>query len=214
MSTIKFEARISYPELEYPIVWREKKAIKCDPITKTTVSGEPLTPKEQKDMKYSCQIIIPKTDTNTVKMYENAVNEAIIEGRERFGKAYAVPAYKAGMVLPQNVKMGLVDGDLNAPEDPNKVGCWYITSTNMRKVKCVGRQRGVEINPADIYPGEVCRFILNLRAFLNVSKGVSNHVQAVQSTGTGESFIDSVDVETAFDYEEILLTSAEDLSFE
>ena len=57
--------------------------------------------------KYSCSLIIPKSDTVTVGKIREAIEQAKQEG---------VP--KWGGKIPPNLKLPLRDGDVDRPEDP------------------------------------------------------------------------------------------------
>ena len=58
------------------------------------------------DEKYSVSLIIPKSDTKTVKDIQNAVEQAKQDGKAKFGGR-----------IPANLKLPLRDGDIERPDD-------------------------------------------------------------------------------------------------
>ena len=62
--------------------------------------------------KYSCSLIIPKTDVDTLKKINAAIEEA---------KQNGIP--KWGGKVPPNLKLPLRDGDIDRPGDDAYAGC-------------------------------------------------------------------------------------------
>ena len=65
--------------------------------------------------KYSCSLIIPKSDTVTIGKIREAIEQAKQEG---------VP--KWGGKIPSNLKLPLRDGDVDRPEDPAYAEAYQI----------------------------------------------------------------------------------------
>ena len=72
--------------------------------------------------KYSCSLIIPKSDTVTVGKIREAIEQAKQEG---------VP--KWGGKIPSNLKLPLRDGDVDRPEDPAYADSYFINATSQEQ---------------------------------------------------------------------------------
>ena len=71
--------------------------------------------------KYSCSLIIPKSDTVTVGKIREAIEQAKQEG---------VP--KWGGKIPPNLKLPLRDGDVDRPEDPAYADSYFMSRAELR----------------------------------------------------------------------------------
>ncbi|HML49570.1 MAG TPA: DUF2815 family protein, partial [Clostridia bacterium] len=70
------------------------------------------------DPKYSCSIIIPKSDTETIAAIHAAIDCAIKEGVGKFG----------GKIPPKSaLKLPLRDGDTER-DDENYKGCYFVNA--------------------------------------------------------------------------------------
>ena len=69
--------------------------------------------------KYSCSLIIPKSDTITVGKIREAIEQAKQEG---------VP--KWGGKIPPNLKLPLRDGDVDRPDDPAYENRYFINASS------------------------------------------------------------------------------------
>ena len=65
--------------------------------------------------KYSCSLIIPKSDTVTVGKIREAIEQAKQEGVSKWGGK-----------IPPNLKLPLRDGDVDRPEDPAYADSYFI----------------------------------------------------------------------------------------
>ena len=114
--------------------------------------------------KYECVCIIPKTDTKTVAMFNEALEAAKQEGI----------ASKWGGKLPRNFDAGLRDGD--EKEDPAFEGCWYFNAKSNRKpgVRVLEEGEVLEVlENDDFYSGCYGAVVVNLFPY---SKGGNNGV--------------------------------------
>ena len=75
-----------------------------------TAKGSNLNP----ELRFSTDILIPKTDTQTVAAVSAAIQAATAEGVERLWKGKA----------PAKLNSPLKDGDER--DDPNYKGCWVL----------------------------------------------------------------------------------------
>ena len=92
--------------------------------------------------KYSCSLIIPKSDTVTVGKIREAIEQAKQEG---------VP--KWGGKIPSNLKLPLRDGDVDRPEDPAYADSYFINATSQEQPGVVDRKRVKITDTLAIYSG-------------------------------------------------------------
>lgn len=90
--------------------------------------------------KYSCSLIIPKSDTDTVGKIREAIEQAKQEG---------VP--KWGGKIPPNLKLPLRDGDVDRPDDPAYENSYFINATSQEQPGVVDRKRVKITDPLAIY---------------------------------------------------------------
>ena len=69
------------------------------------------------DEKYSVSIIIPKSDTKTIKAINNAIEAAKQEGIAKFGGK-----------IPANLKLPLRDGDTDREDDENYANSYFVNA--------------------------------------------------------------------------------------
>ena len=80
------------------------------------------------DEKYSVSLIIPKSDTKTVKDIQNAVEQAKQDGKAKFGGR-----------IPANLKLPLRDGDIERPDDEAYKDCYFINCNSKDKPQIVDK---------------------------------------------------------------------------
>ena len=84
------------------------------------------------DPKYSCSIIIPKSDIETVNAINAAIECAMKEGIGKFG----------GKIPPKGaLKLPLRDGDIDRPDDPNYAGAYFVNANSNERPGVVDRRR-------------------------------------------------------------------------
>ena len=95
------------------------------------------------DPKYSCSIIIPKTDTETVNAINAAIDCAIKEGIGKFG----------GKVPPKGaLKLPLRDGDTERDDD-NYAGCYFINANSKTAPQIVDKSVRPILDRSEVYSG-------------------------------------------------------------
>ena len=72
--------------------------------------------------KYSCSLIIPKSDTETIGKIKAAIEEAKQSGVSKWGGK-----------MPPNLKMPLRDGDLERPDDPAYADAFFVNANSREK---------------------------------------------------------------------------------
>lgn len=157
------KVRLSYPKLFKPSVGPS--------------GGEP---------KYSVQLLIPKTDTDTVAKFAAAASEAMTA---KFGNK--VPAKLKLGDVPTDVeilrKCPLRDGD--AEKRPEAKGCWFVNVSAKadRAPGIIDREKVEILDPNEIYAGVYARVALNAYCYdANGSKGLSFGLNSVQKLADGE----------------------------
>ena len=104
--------------------------------------------------KYSCSLIIPKSDTVTIGKIREAIELAKQEG---------VPTW--GGKIPPNLKLPLRDGDVDRPDDPAYENSYFINATSQEQPGIVDRKRVKITDPLAIYSGCYIRASINIYPF-------------------------------------------------
>lgn len=130
--------------------------------------------------KFSCVLLIPKTDTATIAALEECYKEALEEGK----------AKKFGGKIPATVVRPWKDGDLDADQYPEMEGHWKLNVATRTKPPVVDRAKRQLTSDEDIYSGMYVRANINLYAynFNNTKKGITAGLNGVQKLRDGERF--------------------------
>ena len=151
---------------------------------------------EGNDPKYSVSVLIPKTDTETLK----AIKEAVAEAKE-LGKG------KFGGKVPANLKTPLRDGDDERPDDEAYVGCYFLNASSKNKPGVVDLSVQPVLDVTEVYSGCYGRLTLNFYAYsASGNKGIAAGLGNVQKLADGEPLGGFTRAEDDFDSVE----SAED----
>lgn len=161
---------------------------------------EPKAPLGGGDPRYSCSLIIPKNDKETVDAINAAIECAIREGIGKFGGK--IPS-RAQLKLP------LRDGDLERDDDAYK-GCWFINANSKTAPQVVDRRVRPILDHSEIYSGVYAKVSISLFAFsVNGNKGVACGLGNIQKIRDGEPLgghsSASADFDTVDDGEEDFL---------
>lgn len=133
--------------------------------------------------RFSCVIVIPKSDTKTIEKIRTAQQNALENGKMG----------KFGGKIPKNWTDTLHDGDEDADleRNPEYKGCYYMTVGNSIKPGTVDRNYDelTEDDGADgLYSGCYARVSLDGFPFnASGNKGVSFGLRNVQKLGDGEA---------------------------
>ena len=158
MSEIKTKVITGKVRFSYAHVW-EPKAI-----------SEGDTPK------YSVALLIPKTETATIKAIEAAVKAAKEEGKVKFGGK-----------IPANLKLPLRDGDDERPDDENYQGCMFINANTTNKPGIIDAKKLPITNQEDFYSGCYGRASINFYAFnVNGNRGIAAGLGNLQKLEDGD----------------------------
>ena len=130
------------------------------------------------DPKYSCMLLIPKSDRATLKKLRDAQQSALREGASKF----------KGGKPPKNWKDTLRDGDeeKDTEEYPEYEGCYFLNVSGNRRPGVVDINRD-PVEPDEIYSGCYVRASLNAYAFnTQGNQGVSFGLNNIQKVRDGE----------------------------
>ena len=139
--------------------------------------------------KYSCSLIIPKSDTVTIGKIREAVEQAKQEGIPKWGGK-----------LPPNLKLPLRDGDVDRPDDPAYENSYFINATSQEQPGVVDRRKVKITDPLAIYSGCYIRASINIYPFnANGNRGIAAGLSNIQFWEDGEPLNGRVRAEDEFD---------------
>lgn len=152
---------------------------------------EPTAIDEGQDKKYSVSLIIPKSDKETIKKINKAIEAAKEAGKAKFnGK------------IPANLKTPLRDGDEERPEDEAYEGAYFINANAKTKPGLVkkGDMGLVRIeDPEELYSGCFGRASITFYAFnTSGNKGIACGLNNLMKLEDGESLGGRVSAESDF----------------
>ena len=131
--------------------------------------------------KFSVSLIIPKSDTKTVKKIEAAIQAAYEEGEAKLkGNGKSVPALSA-------IKTPLRDGDMERPDDPAYADSYFINANSTTAPGIVDADRQPILERSEVYSGVYGRASINLYAFnSNGNRGIACGLNNLQKIRDGE----------------------------
>ena len=126
--------------------------------------------------KYSCSLIIPKSDTVTVGKIREAIEQAKQEG---------VP--KWGGKIPSNLKMPLRDGDIDRPDDEAYAGCYFLNANSREKPQIVDKAVQPIIDQTEVYSGCYGNITVTFFGYnSNGNRGIAAGLGNIQKVKDGE----------------------------
>jgi hypothetical protein len=129
--------------------------------------------------KYSVAVLIPKSDTKTIKACEAAIDAALEEGKSKKFSGKLPP--KATLKLP------LRDGDEERPDDEAYQGMMFFNASSKSKPGVVDGDLNPILDAEEFYSGCVGRASVNFYAFnTNGNKGVAVGLNNIQKIEDGE----------------------------
>ena len=130
--------------------------------------------------KYSVCVIIPKTDKEAYKLFEDAYKNAAQLGKSN----------KWNGRIPAKVTLPLHDGDEERPDDEAFKGCWYFNCSSNNKPGVRVREAGMiaeALDAEDFYSGCYGAVTVNLFPYSsNGNVGVGVGLNNVIKTEDGE----------------------------
>lgn len=128
--------------------------------------------------RYSVSVLIPKSDTETVKAINEAIDAAIEEGVAKFGGKKPNKA---------TIKLPLRDGDTERDDEAYK-GHYFINANSTTPPQIVDKYVKPILDRNEVYSGCYARVSLNFYAFnSNGNKGVACGLGNIQKIRDGES---------------------------
>ena len=131
------------------------------------------------DPKYSCCLLIKKTDTAAVTKLR-----AAIEAVKRDPKALA----KWGGSVPKNLKSPLRDGD-EEKDDENYLGCFFLNANaaENRSPRIIDRACNEVLDQEEVYSGCYANVKVGLFAYsASGNKGIGAGLEVIQKVRDGE----------------------------
>jgi hypothetical protein len=139
--------------------------------------------------KYSCSLIIPKSDVKTVQAIQAAIEEAKQNGISKWGGK-----------IPANLKQPLRDGDIDRPDDAAYADSYFINASSQERPGIVDRRRVPISDPLAIYSGCYVRASVNFYPFnVNGNRGIAAGLSNIQLWCDGEPLNGRMRAEDEFD---------------
>lgn len=131
--------------------------------------------------KYSVSLIIPKSDTKTVKKIQAAIQAAYEEGQSKLkGNGKSVPALSV-------IKTPLRDGDAERPDDEAYKNSYFINANSATAPGIVDADRNPILERSEVYSGVYGRASISLYAFnSNGNRGIACGLDNLQKISDGE----------------------------
>lgn len=150
---------------------------------------EPYAGTEGQEKKYSVSLLIPKRDTATVKMINEAVEKAVQMG----------VSSKWGGKRPKNLKLPMRDGDEEKDDDIYK-GNYFINANNKRKPGVIDKFKNKIDDPDEVYSGCYALASITFYAYnANGNIGVGCSIDNVMKVEDGDPLGNSHSAESDFD---------------
>lgn len=131
--------------------------------------------------KFSVSLIIPKSDTVTIKKIQAAIEAAYKEGEAKLkGNGRSVPALSV-------LKTPLRDGDTERPDDEAYAGAYFVNANSATAPGIVDADRQPILDRSEVYSGVYGRASINFYAFnSNGNKGIACGLNNLQKIRDGE----------------------------
>lgn len=137
---------------------------------------EPHAIQEGQEKKYSLCILIPKSDTTTLRKIKAAIEAAKEMGKEKWGGK-----------IPANLKLPLRDGDEERPDQPEFAGHYFLNANSKQKPGIVDAQLNKILDQSEVYSGCYGRASINFYPFsVSGNRGVACGLNNIQKLADGE----------------------------
>lgn len=143
--------------------------------------------------KFSVSLIIPKSDTATVKKIKAAIQAAYEEGQAKLkGNGRSVPPLTA-------IKTPLRDGDTERPDDPAYANSYFINANSATAPGIVDIDCNPILSRNEVYSGVYGRASISFYAFnSNGNKGIACGLNNLQKIRDGEPLGGKASAESDF----------------
>lgn len=145
---------------------------------------------EGQDPKYSVMLLIPKSDTKTIKALKAAEKDAAEQGKSS----------KFGGKIPANLASIIRDGDDFAEDYPERAGHYFMTVSSNSRPNVVDKSVQPIMEADEVYSGCYARVSLNAFPYsVSGNKGISFGLNHVQKISDGEPLGGRTRAEDDFD---------------
>ena len=141
---------------------------------------EPTAMNEGDTPKYNICVLISKDDTKTLDKITKAIEAAKQAGKAKLANKNGQLPADAALKLP------LLDGDVERPDDPAFENCFFINANSNRKPSIVDRDLNPIMEKEEFYSGCYGRASINFYAFNVSSKGIAAGLNNLQKLEDGE----------------------------
>lgn len=133
---------------------------------------------EGQDPKFSCMLLVPKSDKATISALRAAEKEATEQGKSS----------KWNGKIPAGLSSIIRDGDEYAEEYPERAGCLFMTVSSNNRPGVVDQSVQPILDSTEVYSGCYARASLNAFPYSAAgNKGVSFGLNHVQKVSDGEA---------------------------
>ena len=131
--------------------------------------------------KFSVSLLIPKSDTVTVKKIKDAIEAAYREGEAKLkGNGKSVPALSV-------IKTPLRDGDQERPDDPAYAGHYFLNANSTTAPGIVDADCQPILSRSEVYSGVYGRASISFYAFNSSgNRGIACGLNNLQKLRDGE----------------------------
>ncbi|MDD9148135.1 DUF2815 family protein [Sporolactobacillus sp. CQH2019] len=137
---------------------------------------EAVAIQDGQDPKYSVSLLIPKSDTTTLRKIKAATDAAKKAGASKWGGK-----------IPANLKTPLRDGDAERPDQEEYKGCYFLNASSKTKPGVVDQHLNAIIDSDDLYSGCYGRASLNFYAYNAAgNKGIAAGLNNLQKMEDGD----------------------------
>lgn len=137
---------------------------------------------------YSVSLIIPKSDTETIKAINQAVETAKQEGIGKFeGK------------IPAKIKLPLRDGDIDREDDEAYADCYFLNANSTQPPGLIYNNGVKIVDSTDLYSGCYGKASVTFYAFnQSGNKGIACGLNNLMKTRDGEALSGRLDAAADF----------------
>ena len=140
------------------------------------------------DPKYSVSAIVPKSDTKTVEVIREAIEQAKKEAASMWGGK-----------IPANLKTPLRDGDIDRPNDEAYKGCYFFNANSKAAPQVVDNKVQPIIDKSEVYSGCYGRISVNFYGYNSTgNRGIAAGLGNIQKLKDGEPLGGRVDASEEF----------------
>lgn len=137
---------------------------------------EPHAVESGQEEKYSVQLLIPKTDKETLKLIKEAVEAAKVQGQSQWGGK-----------IPANLKTPLRDGDEERPDQEEYAGMYFLNCSSKTAPGIINRKREKITDSTEVYSGCYGRASINFYPFsVSGNKGIACGLNNLQKLEDGD----------------------------